>query len=255
MVADLRLAIQLQELDTRIAQLQHEIASLPRHIADIERTLETHFRKLEVDRAALAANQRERKQLETEVQTQEQRISKLRDQMLLAKTNDQYAAFKHEIEFCESEIRKAEDRVLERMGESEPLERNVKAAEADLAKEKQQVEAEKKQARERTDRDKRELDGLLKRRAETASQMSKKVLNLYERTRKTRRGVAVAEALDGACSACHMTLRLQFFQDLRRGDQLMQCESCGRLLYYNPPVEVDEIGPASVEAEQAPQHQ
>jgi len=59
--------------------------------------------------------------------------------------------------------------------------------------------------------------------------------------RKLRRGVAVAEAVDGRCSQCHMSLRLQFFQDLKRGEQMMQCESCSRILFYNPPQSIENL--------------
>ncbi len=248
MVSDLKLVIRLQDLDNRIRDLQSEIVALPKHIALIERTLDTHIRKLEADRAALAANQRERKRLEGDVQVQEQKISKLKDQMLSAKTNEQYTAFRHEIEFCEAEIRKAEDRTLEQMSEAEPLEQNVKVAEAALAKEKQQVDAEKSAARERTAEDKRRLDELKKERAQIVASVTPRVYSSYQRIRGSRKGLAVAEAIDGACSACHMALRLQFFQDLRRGDQIMFCESCGRIIYHTPPPsETDEIGPGAPE--------
>jgi predicted nucleic acid-binding Zn-ribbon protein len=250
MVADLKMAIQLQDLDSRIRDLQHEVASLPRHVAVIEKALESHLRRVEADRAALTANQRERKQLEGDIQVQEQKISKLKDQMLQAKTNEQYAAFKHEIEYCEKEIRKCEDGILDRMAESEPLEQNLKKAETALNQEKQQVEAEKKVARERTAVDKRQLDELKKQRVEAVAAMTPSVYGEYERIRKSRKGIAVTEALDGRCTACNMILRLQFFQDLLRCDQVMYCESCSRILYYTPPpVEVDELGGG----EQAPQ--
>src|ERR1700723_1926928 len=157
---DTHLVIQLQSLDQRISALDKEVAALPKHIAAIEKTLESHQRKLEADRAALTANQKDRKKLEGEVQVQEQKISKLRDQMLGAKTNEQYRAFQHEITFCEDTIRKAEDRTLDLMSEAEPLEANVKLAEAALKEEKQQVEAEKAQARERTSVDQKLLDEL-----------------------------------------------------------------------------------------------
>src|SRR5580698_1514215 len=147
MLPDIASAVRLQELDTRLSELSKEIASLPKHIAEIETKLEAHQRKLDADRAALSANQKDRKKLETENQTQDQKISKLKDQMLQAKTNDQYKAFQHEIEFCESEIRRAEDRILDLMAESEALDKNVKAAEASLKTEKSQVDAEKQQAR------------------------------------------------------------------------------------------------------------
>ena len=118
---DVETAIQLQGLDQRILALKKEIATLPVHIAEIEKALDVHTRRLEADRAALAGNQKERKRLEGEIQVQEQKISKLKDQMLQVKTNEQFRAFQTEIEYCQNEIRKFEDRILELMGESEPL--------------------------------------------------------------------------------------------------------------------------------------
>src|ERR1700730_9406537 len=161
---DVHLVIQLQSLDQRITTLEKEVAALPKHIAVIEKALESHIRKLEADKAALSANQKDRKKLEGDIQMHQQKISKLRDQMLLAKTNEQYRAFQHEIEFIEKEIRDAEDRILELMSESEPLDANVKKAEAALKEEKQQVEAEKTRARERTAADQAQLDKLRQER-------------------------------------------------------------------------------------------
>src|SRR3984893_9462523 len=155
---DVHLVIQLQSLDQRITTLEKEVAALPKHIAVIEKALESHIRKLEADKAALSANQKDRKKLEGDIQMHQQKISKLRDQMLLAKTNEQYRAFQHEIEFIEKEIRDAEDRILELMSESEPLDGNVKKAEKSLAEEKKQVEAKKTQARDRTAADQAELE-------------------------------------------------------------------------------------------------
>jgi len=241
MLPDLKLAIRLQDIDNRVAELTKEVSSLPKHIAEIEKKLEAHNRKLEADRAALAANQKDRKRFEADIQVQQQKISKLKDQMLEAKTNDQYRAFQHEIEYCEKEIRRAEDLILESMSASEPLERNVKAAESALKQEKSQVEAEKQQARERTAKDQTELDELRAERKSIAAQITPNVVSAYERVRKMRRGIGVAEAVDGRCSQCHMALRLQFFQDLKRGERVMQCESCNRILYYNPPQTVENL--------------
>ena len=241
MLPDLKAAIRLQEIDSRAAELTREIASLPAHIAEIEKKLIAHEKKLDADRAALSANQKERKKCEADIQGQEQKISKLKDQMLQAKTNEQYRAFQNEIEFCQKEIRKFEDRILELMGESEPLDKNVKAAEAALKSEKAQVEKEKQQARERTAADQKQLDELKKERAGHVAEMTPATYQRYERVRKGRRGIAVAEAVDGRCTACNMTMRLQFYQDLKKGDQVMACESCQRILYYNPPASLEDL--------------
>src|SRR5216683_1805278 len=157
MLPDIASAVRLQELDLRLTDLTKEIASLPKHISEIEKKLDAHQRKLEADRAALSANQKDRKKLEGDIQMQEQKISKLRDQMLGAKTNEQYRAFQHEIEYFESEIRTAEDRILELMSQSEPLDVNVRAAEGALKEEKLAVASEQKLARERTAEDQAQL--------------------------------------------------------------------------------------------------
>ncbi len=241
MPPDVKLAVRLQEIDNRILELTREVSALPKHIAEIEKKLESHQRKLEADRAALSANQKDRKKLEGDIQLQDQKISKLKDQMLSAKTNDQYRAFQHEIEFCEAEIRKCEDRILELMSESEPLDRNVKAAEGALGEEKAQVEKEKQGARARTAEDQKALDQLHAERKQTVGGMNPGLYRKYESIRKHRRGIAVAEALDGRCTACHMAMRLQFLQDLKRGESVMTCESCGRILYYNPPATLEDL--------------
>lgn len=241
MLPDLKLVIRLQEIDNRVGELTREIAALPKHIAEIEKKLVSHERKLEADRAALAANQKDRKKLEADIQLQQQKISKLKDQMLGAKTNDQYRAFQNEIEFCEKDIRRAEDRILELMAESDPLDKNVKAAEDALKKEKAEVEKEKESARQRTAADKKALDELQVERKKLSAEMTPAVFRKYDSIRKNRRGIGVAEAAEGRCTACHMAMRLQFFQDLKRGDQVMTCESCGRILYYNPPTPVEDL--------------
>jgi len=227
-----------------MAALEKEVAALPKHIATIEKTLDSHIRRLEADRAALAANLRDRKKLDGDIPAHNQKISKLRDQTLEAKTNEQYRAFQHEIEFIEKEIRKAEDRILDLMSESELLDANVKKAEAALKEEKKVVEQEQKSARERTAVDRAQWDALRAERTTAAAALPKATLTEYERIRKKWSGVAIAEVEGGRCSACQIVLRPQFFQQLRRGDQLMTCESCGRFLFYNPPVQVEDAAKA-----------
>ena len=241
MLPDLKLVIRLQDIDNRLADLAREIATLPKHIAEIEKKLVSHERKLEADRAALSANQKERKKCEGDIQTQDQKISKLKDQMLQAKPNDQYRAFQNEIEFCQKEIRKAEDRILELMSESEPLDKNVKAAEGALKAEKSEVEKEKQQARERTAVDEKSAADLNVERSGIVSEIAPPHYQQYEKARKARKGIGVAEAIDGRCSVCQIQMRPQFFQELRKGEMFMQCESCQRILYYNPPVKVEDL--------------
>jgi uncharacterized protein len=246
MLPDIEHAIRLQLLDDRTTVLSREIAALPKHVAQIEKRLEGHLRRLEADKAAVTANLKERKRIEGEIQAHEQKISKLKGQMMEAKNNEQYHAFQNEITFCEQEIGKNEERILVLMSDSEPLEKNVKAAELALAAEKKEVDAEKKQAHERTAADQQEIAKLKAERGTILAAMTPKVASEYERIRKGRAGVAIAEAVNGRCSKCNIMLRPQFLQELKLGNSIMVCESCRRMLYVNPPQTFDDLVPQSV---------
>lgn len=235
MHSDVELVIRIQALDQRIAELENEVAALPKHIAEIEKALDSHLRRLEADKAALAANHKERRQAEGDIESHQQKISRLRDQMSQAKTNEQYRAFQKEIDYLENAIRTAEDKILDLMTASEPLEAAVKQAEAALKEEQKQVEGEKKIAREKTAEDEAELTKYGAERAELLQQLPAAMTATYEKIRKKRRGIVVAEVVDGRCMACQIMLRPQVYQDLRKGDEIMYCESCGRILLHNPP--------------------
>ena len=237
----------MQGLDLRANELKKEIAMLPKQIAEIEKVLVGHAKKLEADRALLANNLKERKLRDLEIQSQQAKIAKLKDQMTAAKTNEQFKAFQSEIDYCDKEVKKHEDRVIELMELSEPLAVNVKAAEAALAQEKAVVDRHKAAMHERTAVDQKALDTLMAERKVISEGVSRPVLNLFERLSKKFSGNAITDATSGRCTSCHLEIRPQLFQDLRRGSDMLVCENCGRILHYNPPaaVEPDMSGAAA----------
>ncbi|MEJ7607554.1 MAG: C4-type zinc ribbon domain-containing protein [Bryobacteraceae bacterium] len=239
MTREIEAILKLQSLDSRAGALQKEIERLPRHVAEIERKLDAHQRKLSVDRAALAANLRDRKQIEDDIKAQEQKISKLKDQTLQAKNNEQYRAFQNEIDYCQAEIGKCEEKIILLMTASETLDSAVKLAEASLDEEKRKVESEKDHARKRTAEDQEFLRQAIAERAQVVQAVDPKLLKHYDRIRNRYKGVAIADATKGRCTACNMALRPQFFQDLKKAETLQFCESCGRIVYYCPPVSLE----------------
>lgn len=107
--------------------------------------------------------------------------------------------------------------------------------------EKKQVDAEKAAARERSAVDQKALAELQAERKTLTAGITPAVLSNYERIRRGRGGIAIAEAIDNRCSKCHIVLRPQFLQELKRGESIMICESCQRILYYNPPQSFEEF--------------
>lgn len=234
MQQDLLRVRELQLVDKRIRELIEEISRLPKYVAEIQSKLESHKKQLAADQNSLAENKKTHRLLEGEIGTHEQKMSRLREQMNEAKTNEQFRAFQHEIQYAEQEIRKIEDRILDLMEEAESLGKNVTAAEEALEIESKKVEQEVIETRARVARDEEELAGEQAKRKELGEGLAPDVLQLYERIRKSR-GVAVAEALADRCTACNVVFRPQFSQLLRRNDQIMTCEQCGLILYFEPP--------------------
>jgi predicted nucleic acid-binding Zn-ribbon protein len=240
---DVGKALHLQELDRTISELRREIASFPKHIAEIEKALGSHLKKLEADKGVLAANQRERKKLDGDEKEQQQKISKLKDQMLSAKTNEQYRAFQKEIEYCEAEIRKCDDRRLQLEEEAEGLTKNVKADEAAMADEKRTVDERKKEVAVQADGAKADLARHLAERTQLTTSISKPLLATYERLHKRMHdGRVVAKVEDSTCLGCNITIRPQYLADLKLGSEILACENCRRILYI-------EAAPVDVEAQ------
>jgi len=243
MLADLETLVRMQGLDLRAHQLRLEIAQLPKQIFEIEKALVSHARKLEADRALLGANRLERKQKDLDIQTQQAKIAKLKDQMNSAKTNEQFKAFQNEIQYCEQEIAKHEDRVVALMEAAEPLAANVKSAEAALAEEKAQVDKQKAEATERTAADQAALAANLAERKELMVSIPNPLLTQFERLSKKYKGLAISDASSGRCAACNLEIRPMVFQELRRLEKILTCDYCGRLLHYNPAIVMDVAPP------------
>lgn len=230
--ADLKTAIELQQVDLRIAALTSQIEGLPSQIQTIETELRDFLHTYEDRKLRLSANQRERRELDGEVQLIQTKISRHKDQLYQVKTNEQYKAMLREIETEEANIEKIEDRILDKMIEAEQLEKHLKDAASRLESEKARVATETRRLEALRQSDEQERSQLLERRQGLEATLSSAVRDLYQRIRKARRGVALAEVRDGFCTGCNVRLRPQVYNEVRANESLLTCETCNRILYY-----------------------
>jgi predicted nucleic acid-binding Zn-ribbon protein len=241
---DLKTVIDLQHVDSRIGELTAQIDALPAQIQTLEAQLKDFLHAHDERKLRLAANQKERKELDGEIQLIQTKISKHKGQLYEVKTNEQYKAMLKEIEGEEANIRKIEDKILEKMVEAEDIQKLVTEAGARLEGEKARVAAETKRLNSLREADVEERDELLAQRKTLATALSAGLLETYERVRRGRRGVAVAEVREGFCTACNVRLRPQVYNDIRMNEALLMCESCSRIMYcVEPPLVVSEQMP------------
>jgi predicted nucleic acid-binding Zn-ribbon protein len=234
MNADLERVIALQKLVSAAHDAERRLAEEPDRAKALEARLEAARQRVAAAKEHLTANQNARRAIEKDVALHLGRLSKFRETAMAVKTNEEYHAVQKEIGFAQAEIKTLEDRILELMIDADDLTAVVKRAEADLAGEQKGVEADRRaMAAEMTDlRSSLEKSGAA--RTELVRQIDPQALAIFELVARRRNGVAVALARDGICTVCHVRLRPQVFNSVLRNDQIIQCDSCHRILYFAP---------------------
>jgi predicted nucleic acid-binding Zn-ribbon protein len=235
MSPDLERLIRLQQIDLEIDARRKALADLPAALAALDARVETRQNELSAAKQHQADNKAARNALEKDLAIVQSRLAKFKDQLMEVKTNKEYTAMQHEIGMAQEGVRGFEDKILELLVQADELDAGAKAADAALAKERAEVAKERSAREQTTAAMSGEIDGLAKSRDEVVSQIGREALALFDHVSRARKGSVVAEARDGHCTACHVRLRPQMFNEIRRGDRLIQCESCSRILYVLPP--------------------
>lgn len=232
MNADLAGLIRLQHLESSAEEARRKVADYPNRIQALDQRLDAARRVVAEVRQRLTDNQNRRRAEEKDVSTVQGRLARYKDQLLEVKTNREYQAMLHEIEAAQTEIRGREDRILERMLEGDDLGAQITRAEADLKSAEKEVVAERQALDQELAHMNTELERSVAAREALTREISPAMLAVFEQVARGRKGVAVAEARDGLCSLCHLRLRPQVFNDVRRNDSIIQCSSCQRILYF-----------------------
>jgi uncharacterized protein len=231
---DLQNLIHLQELDSAAERHRRRVADIPVLQAALDARLAERTAAVDAVKARVAASQAARREIEKDLAAVQGRLSKYKNQLMEVKTNKEYQAMQKEMSVAEQEISDFETRMLERMEEADALAIELKAVQTALTSAQTEITRD----RQALEHERTTVDDDLKRvseeRARTAAQVGAELLALFDRVAHGRRGVAMAEARDGLCTVCHVRLRPQVFNQARRNTDIVQCDSCTRILYYVP---------------------
>jgi uncharacterized protein len=227
---NIRLLKELQGLDLEIMKLEKEKQAVPPEISALLDRLEAVRKDIEELSAEISALSGKRRESEQMLDDKLNALEKLRSQKNLVSTNAAYSALLKEIETAEHEKNQAEEDILLYMERADELSKSSDRRKAELAEGEKEFQELKEKNRIRVQKLDEELSGLFSRRSEKSSSCDPGLLPLYERTRKSRGGLAFVAVEGGACTGCSMELRAQVISELMRGEILV-CDSCSRLIY------------------------
>jgi len=233
--AELQQLVALQNLDTSIRKLQSELQAIPERRAEIE----SEFDQRAFEIRALENRRDEarhfRTRLETEVGEQRLRVERADRNLMSSKKPDEYTAAIREADAARKQIATLETQILEQMEILETAEASLTERAEEVASlnsdRAARLEAFDEETRQQADR----LAISRVERERLVAALPKAMGAQYVRiVARIRDGVAVAEARNGACMACFMALRPQAMAEVRRGEEIITCDNCNRILYYAP---------------------
>jgi hypothetical protein len=253
---DLTRLIDLQSLDDELRREHDHIAVLGKSLAAAESQAKAADSRLAQLRDSIAKEEALRRREESDIADLRQKLGRDQKKMDMATTTTQVTALEHEIAFLKSEIARIEDQELESMERSETLEaqqvtaiQSAADATAALGRERTRS-ADETAAAKATIADVESHRTALRSEIAQASPTGDTSLATYDRIARGKAN-AVVQALDHKCTACQMMVRPQRWNDLMdnspespASQSLMTCETCGRLLYYDPARDAPQRKPA-----------
>ncbi len=235
MKAELEQLIALQKTDNSIRRLQSDIQAIPQRRAEIEKEFDQRAFEIRAIETRRDTARSERTRLETELSEQRARAERADRNLMSSQNEHEYTAAIREADAARKAASQLETQILEQMETLEQSEGQLQERAPEVERLRGEMETRLKEFEEQALAQQSELDAARQERERLLATLPKAMSTLYNRiSARIRDGVAVAEARNGSCTACFMALRPQMMAEVRRGDEIITCDNCNRILYYVP---------------------
>ena len=235
MKSELEKLIELQKTDTNIRELKNSIESAEERRAGLEQEFERHASSIREIQAKRDAAQAERADLEKQIAENKTYIERADRNLKNSQNQKEYETAMRETDALNKQVSALETKVLEKMTEIEEVEKILDERREEINSLEANRDAALKGFDAELNKNKKEYEVETKKRQEVFVTLPTRMASVYNRlAQRSRDGIAVAEVINGSCSACFMSLRPQMQVEMKTSDQIITCESCTRILYLNP---------------------
>ena len=233
MEQELSTIYEAQKIDLKIIERERILLSNPKKIKSMDDELQATQTKVEKEKEIIEELEKERKKKEKELDVDKDKIKKLEAKLHEVKTNKEYQASLKEIEAAKVANDKTEEDILVLMDKVEEIKKDHSSSMSHLKIREKEIETEKT----KIEKDIQSMDKIITQlkteRDNLLSVVNERLRSTYLVLREKRNGIAVSTAKNGVCLGCFMNIPPQLFIEVTKNRQLIQCPSCGRILYFS----------------------
>jgi len=221
----------LQNLDLKNLEFRNEIEKIPKNISEMRTDVDHVGELLERERQRLNEAEEWRRDREREIEIQNDLIAKSKAKLQAARNEKENKAAQREIDTIRRTIQEREKEVLEVMEAIESYRAAIEEHTREFAELEAALKATEEEGHKRMAEVETELGRTDSLRAELSAAVPQQLLRQYERIHK-RLGVALVECIGGFCTGCNMELLPQMYIELQRGEKIISCPTCNRILVF-----------------------
>ncbi len=230
---------ELQQIDLEMNEIQAAVAGHPARQAEVEAGVVAARKAWEQEQARLDANERERRQLESLLGMERDKVKKWEGRLGEIRTPREYAALSREIEIAKKTNDGQSEHVKELTAQAGEIRRALDEKEEELSDRESAAQAEVEEIAKKRAEAEEKLAGLALRRSDAVKQVDPALLAKYENIKRRRAGVAIAPVIGMTCKGCHRNIPPQLAITLQKANSIETCPSCHRIIYsaeaVNPP--------------------
>jgi uncharacterized protein len=232
---ELEKLIDLQKTDTNIRRLKKAIETADQRRAEIEQEFEQHASSIREIQATRDKLREERADLEKQIAENKTYHERADRNLKHSQNQKEYETAMRETDALQKQITALETQALEKMTAIEEIEKTLEERADEINSFESKRDAALKEFDKEITKAKKEFDTETVKRQKVFVTLPKNLASVYDRfAQRSKDGIAVAEVIKGSCSACYIALRPHIQMEVRRGDQIITCENCSRILYIQP---------------------
>ncbi|HEX5133072.1 MAG TPA: C4-type zinc ribbon domain-containing protein [Candidatus Krumholzibacteria bacterium] len=229
---DISLFVSVARIEASLHNDRLELQKLPIEIAKLDRAIAELDAREKTDGERVEALGKARRETERALREHEEHLRKCRGQQSLVKTNEEYTAMLKEIANLEKAIGEDEEKILVLMDDLDAAQQVASSSAGTIATERAKLREQRQALDARATALAVEVDRLTREKPKILAEISPPLLKRYERLADRFGDLAVTRVENEHCGACRHQVQPQVAVEVRNNDQLITCQSCGRILVH-----------------------